>query len=166
VITDLKDLGFLVDMGKRGRRLANRAKLVERWVTAYPEQLRPKLLIGRYRAANPEWWMKVELKKYQACWGGEIAAARLTQYLRPEQVTIYTREKPAELLLTNRLKKDPDGDVEILEAFWQIDKDQVHPDLAPPLLVYADLMATGEPRNVETARKIYEQELAGLVREG
>ncbi len=165
VITDLKDLGFLVDLGKRGRRLANKAKLVERWVTAYPEQLRPKLLIGRYRAADPGWWMKAEIAKYQACWGGEVAAARLTQYLKPEQITIYTREKPAELLLVNRLKKDPDGDVEILEAFWQMEKDEFYPDLAPALLIYADLMATGEPRNVETARMIYEKELARLVRE-
>lgn len=166
VIADLKELGFLVDMGKRGRRLAHKEKLIERWVTAYPEQLRPKLVVGRYRAARPEWWQKAQLKKYRACWGGEVAAAKLTKYLKPEQVTIYTREKPAKLLLANKLKKDPDGDIEILEAFWQIEKDRLYPGLAPALLVYADLMATGEPRNVETAGRIYEQELAGLVREG
>ncbi|HMF76515.1 MAG TPA: type IV toxin-antitoxin system AbiEi family antitoxin [Bryobacteraceae bacterium] len=40
----------------------------------------------------------------------------------------------------------------------------VHHALAPPLLVYADLMATGDPRNLETAKILYEQFLKPLVR--
>ncbi len=165
VITDLKELGFLVDMGKRGRRLANKEKLIERWVTAYPEQLRPKLVIGRYQAADRNWWKQARLHDFQACWGGEVAAAKLTKYLKPVQVTIYAKGQPGELLLANKLKKAPDGDVEVLEAFWRIDYDWPHSELPPPLLIYADLLATGDTRNIETARMIYEQELAGLVRE-
>ena len=165
VITDLKELGYLVDMGKRGRRLAKKAKLIERWVTTYPELLRPKLVLGRYRALDRDWWKHAQLHNFQAWWGEEVAAAKLTTYLKPERVTIYIKGKPAELLLTNKLKKDPDGDVEVLEAFWQIGYDWPHPELAPPLLIYADLLATGDARNIETARMIYEQELAGLIRE-
>lgn len=165
VITDLKELGYLVDMGKRKRRLKNKAKLIERWVTNYPELLRPKLVLGRYRAIDRDWWKHAQLHNFRACWGGEVAAAILTKFLKPERVTVYTRGKPAELLLTNKLKKDPDGDVEILEAFWQIDYDWPHNELAPPMLLYADLLATGDARNIETARMIYEQELAGLIRE-
>ena len=165
VITDLKELGYLVDMGKRGRRLTNKQKLIERWVISYPELLRPKLVLGRYKATDYEWWKQAPLQEFQAYWGGEVAAAKLTKYLRPERATIYTRDKPGQLLLINRLKRDPDGDVEILEAFWQIDYDWPHPGLVPPLLIYADLLATGEARNIETARMIYERELAGLIRE-
>jgi hypothetical protein len=165
VITDLKELGYLVDMGKRGRTLTNKAKLIERWVTTYPELLRPKLVLGRYRAADRDWWKHAPLHNFQAYWGGEVAAAKLTKYLKPERVTIYTRGKPGELLLTNKLKKDPDGDVELLEAFWQIEYEWPHPEIAPPLLIYADLLATGHARNIETARMIYEQEFAGLIRE-
>ena len=94
-----------------------------------------------------------------------MAAAKLTKYLKPEQVTIYTQKTPGELLLTNKLKKDPNGDVEILEAFWQTEYDWPHPELVPPLLIYADLLATGDARNIETARMIYEQQLTGLIRE-
>jgi len=165
VVTDLKALGFLVDMGKRGRRLINKEKLVERWVIAYPEQLRPKLVVGHYRAANNGWWKQARPEEFNACWGGEVAAAELTKYLKPEQVNIYVRGKPGKLLLVNRLKSDPDGNVEILEAFWHAEYDEPNPALAPPLLIYADLMATGDERNIETARMIYEQQLAGLVRE-
>ena len=165
VITDLKELGHLLDMGKRGRRLINKEKLIERWVTNYPELLRPRLVLGRYTAEDRDWWKQYPLRDAQAYWGGEVAAARLTKYLRPELITIYARGKPGELLLTNRLKKDPDGDVEILEAFWHIDYKWHHPELSPPLLIYADLLATGDARNIETARMVYEQELAGYIRE-
>jgi len=165
VITDLKELGYLVDMGKRGRRLINKEKLVERWVTTFPEQLRPKFLLGRYRAVDPDWWKHAALNSLQAYWGGEVAASKLTKYLKPEQVTIYTKEKPGKLLLTNKLKKDPQGNVEVLEAFWQGEYNWSQTTLAPPLLIYADLIATGDARNIETAKMIYEQELVGLIRE-
>lgn len=166
VITDLKELGYVVDRGKRGRRLTKKENLVERWVTAYPEQLRPKLMMGRYKAADHHWWKQVPLHDYpEACWGGEVAAARLTHYLKPELVTVYMRGKPGSLLLANKLKKDPEGDVEILEAFWRTEYGGLHGELAPPLLIYADLLATGDTRNIETAKIIYEQELAGLIRE-
>ena len=165
VITDLKELAYLVDMGKRGRRLIHKEKLIERWVTAYSELLRPKLVLGRYRAMDHNWWKHALLNDIQGYWGGEVAAARLTKYLKPERVTVYTRGKSGELLLRNKLKKVPDGDVEILEAFWQIEYTWPHSELAPPLLIYADLLAAGDTRNIETAKILYEQELAGLVRE-
>ena len=165
VITDLKELGYLVDMGKRGRRLTNKEKLIERWVTTYPELLRPKLVLGRYKAVEHDWWKQAPLHNFQAYWGGEVAAAKLTKYLKPERATVYTGQKPGELLLTNKLKKDPNGDVEVLEAFWQIEYEWSHPELVPPLLIYADLLATADARNIETARMIYEQELVGLIRE-
>ncbi len=165
VITDLKAQGFLVDRGTRGRRLVNREALLERWVTAWPEQLRPRLLTGRYQAANPDWWKQARLHDYQACWGGEVAAAKLTHYLKPERVTIYAWDKAGQLLFANKLKKHPGGEVELLEAFWQLDDRWQQRELAPPLIVYADLLATGDARNIETAGMIYEQELAGLVGE-
>ena len=155
----------MVDMGKRGRRLTNKEKLIERWVTTYPEQLRPKLVLGRYKAVAHDWWKHAPTLSTQAYWGGEVAAAKLTKYLKPEQVVLYAKGKPGELLLTNKLKKAPNGDVEILEAFWQTEYDWPYPELVPPLLIYADLLATGDARNIETARMIYEQQLAGFIQE-
>lgn len=165
VITDLKNMGHLIEMGKRGRRLANKEKLLARWVEAYPEQLRPKLIIGRYQAAEHDWWQRAPLHALNAYWGGEVAAAKLTQYLKPEFVTIYTTKAPEQLLLQNKLQKTPDGDVEILKAFWGDEQKWPEGDIAPPLVVYADLLATADPRNIETARMIYERELTRLIRE-
>jgi hypothetical protein len=55
-MSDLKSLGHLVDNGARGRRIQNRKELLKRWVAAYPEQLRPKVLIGRYHKEGAQDW--------------------------------------------------------------------------------------------------------------
>lgn len=166
VITDLIQLGHIVDMGNRGRRLKGRRKLFERWVTVYPEKLRPKLETGRYRAPDPYWWQTATLHNLQAYWGGEVAADRLTHYLKPEIITIYVIEKWAgKLKITNKLRKDANGDIEILKAFWNVENEFDRTNIVNPILIYADLLASGDPRNIETAEIIYEQELAQYFRE-
>jgi hypothetical protein len=44
-----------------------------------------------YAARDNNWWEQAQIKPLQAYWGAEIAAARLTGYLKPEVVTIYVR---------------------------------------------------------------------------
>lgn len=63
----------------------------------------------------------------------------------------------------NRLRKDATGDVDIIKAFWHFDYSWDYRELTPPLLVYADLLATANDRNIETGKIIYEQHLARLV---
>ncbi|MEW6419877.1 MAG: type IV toxin-antitoxin system AbiEi family antitoxin [Nitrospirota bacterium] len=165
IMKELKELGFLLDMGKRGQRLIHKENLLQRWVTAYPEQLRPKQIIGRYRGEYG-WWGQKKLDPLKAQWGGEVAAARLTQYLKPEIITIYTTPQQLnQLLIENRLRKDLTGDIEILERFWKPAEIWQYEDLVHPILVYADLLATANQRNIETARMIYEQHIIRLIRE-
>jgi hypothetical protein len=163
IVTDLKDLGFWLDTDKHGRGLTQKEKLLERWAAAYAEQLRPKLLIGRFAAPDVEWWKRARLRDFNAYWGGEVAAARLTDYLKPAFVTIYAREAPAKLQLMNKLKEHAQGNTEILKAFWNSECDWIDNELAHPFLVYADLLATAEPRNIEVARIIHDNQLAGLI---
>jgi len=164
VLKDLRNAGYLVDMGKRGKRLENKKQLIERWVTAYPEVLRPKITRGHYTAKDYDWWQNVNIKDYKnACWGGEIAAAKMTRYLKPQLITVYTPEPPGPLLIRNKLKKDPAGEIEILDVFWNIDLFPPQEGLVPPLLVYADLITTGDARNLETAKLIYERDIVGLI---
>ena len=165
IMDDLERLGHLLVKGKRGRRLIRKQQLLERWVGVFPNQLRPKLVLGRYAAPDPKWWEQTRIRDFHAYWGGEPAATRLTGYLKPELITVYTRDKPARLQATYRLRTDPRGNVEILEAFWDKAMDWTNPETVHPLLVYADLLATGDARNIETAGRIYDEQLAGLVRE-
>jgi hypothetical protein len=165
VLDDLARLGHLLIMGKRGRRLNRKQQLLERWVAIFPNQLRPKLLLGRYAGPDPKWWEQTRIADFRAYWGAEPAAARLTGYLKPELMTVYIRDTPGRFLAANRLRTDPRGNVEILKAFWDTTCDWTNPEIVHPLLVYADLLATGDARNLETARRIYDEQLAGLVRE-
>lgn len=52
--------------------------------------------------------------------------------------------------------------MEILKHFWHFNEDRA--GLTPAPLVYADLLATGETRCLETADKIHEQILDGFER--
>jgi hypothetical protein len=55
IFRDLKEMGFLIETGKGNRRLTKLPKLMQRWVEAYPDQLRPKLIIDRFMAENFDW---------------------------------------------------------------------------------------------------------------
>jgi hypothetical protein len=100
------------------------------------------------------------LTRFDAYWGGEAAADRLTHYLKPEMLTIYTLHNPTKLITEFRLRADVNGDVEILDAFWDQNLMTGTRDVVPPILAYADLMTTTDARNLEAARLIYEQHIA------
>ena len=85
----------------------------------------------------------------------------MTGYLKPGVVTVYAHGDVKPLLLKHRLKKDPQGNVEILKTFWTITYDWQRADIAPPLLIYADLLAIAEDRTIDTAKRIYDDYLAG-----
>lgn len=169
IMGDLKNLGYLVDMDARGRRLIKKEKLLERWLTAYPEQLRHKQMVGRYRiGGHNQLWNVNDINLLDnAYWGGEVAAAKMTKYLKPKIATIYVAGPPEKLILKNRMQKDPNGDIEIINIFWDDQRlpPHGHEDMVPPLLVYADLLATGDLSNIKTAKLIYDQNIAGLIRE-
>jgi hypothetical protein len=49
----------------------------------------------------------------------------------------------------------PEGNTEILEMFWHPELIENPGNTVPPLLIYADLMATTDPRNLEAAEEIH-----------
>jgi hypothetical protein len=157
VMEDLKSAGYLVGQEGKERKLMKHEELIRRWGEAYAERLRPKLLIARFSAEKPDWWKEVHLEEMNACWSGEVAAAKLTRYLRPQIKTIYAPNRLAALQLKFRFRQDKNGDIELLTKFWTFDRDAAPLDTAPALLVYADLMASGDERNIETAGMIYDR---------
>ncbi|MEG9433722.1 type IV toxin-antitoxin system AbiEi family antitoxin [Terriglobus sp. ADX1] len=160
VIKDLEARGHLVQ--REGRRtLTGARELVEAWVARYPDTLRPKLVRNRYEC-DVDRLLALEMTKLKAYWGAEVAAARLTGYLRPEHFTLYVRDDPKAVLTEARARLDLNGNTELLQVFWDLPEAEEHPDLVPPLLVYADLMATQDGRNIETARLLYERYLEDL----
>lgn len=161
-LKELEKQGYLPDYENRGR-LINKEELLERWVTLYPEKLKPKFLVGRYEIKE-ELIRDLNVENYDALWGGEGAAERLTNYLRAFIYTIYMGERQGEFILRNRLRKNPQGNLIVMKKFWQF-KNYEYPDITHPILVYADLLATGDPRNIETAKMIYEKEIVRYIAE-
>ena len=164
VMNDLKKMNYMKDRGKHGRKLLNIDKLIDTWIYAYARELRPKLYIGRYDTTKVDLWERADLRKTGIFLGGEPAAARLTDFLKPETITIYGPEEINKFLLKNHLIKDPQGKVEIFRRFWNFDYPWNHVELAPPLLIYADLIATADDRNIETARIIYDQYIDKFIK--
>lgn len=167
VLGDLREMGYLVETGNtrtRVRRLRDSQKLLTQWAEAYARTLYPQLPIGRYQAAEPDWWKKLDAAKYKVLLGAEPAAAIATHYLHPGVVTLYAQETPARLMADYRLRKAEEGNIELRRRFWPFDHKWEYPALTPPVLIYADLLATGDARCIETAQIIYDRYLARLIK--
>lgn len=92
-----------------------------------------------------------------------MAAAKLTGFLKPQIVTVYTRVQTNDLILDAGLRLDDDGDVELIDIFWGDWAHAVYQDCTHPLLVYADLLASNIDRNIETAQRVYDEYLCNLI---
>jgi len=164
VVNDLIDKGFIVNMGKMGKQLIKEKKLFERWCIEYNEKLRPKLLIGKFTGPE-DWWIHKELNPKYTQWGGEVAANKLIKYIKPEEIIIYTDyKKYKNFIVQNRLQKDTNGEITILEKFWKIENKGFE-DTADPILIYADLLNIDNQRTIETAGMIYEKFIDRRIRE-
>jgi hypothetical protein len=154
VLQGLKETGYLIPLNKKEFLWENRKDLLQRWVENYATNLKPRLHKNSYRLKMP--WHEIRLNTDQTVWGGEPAADILTHHLRPEKYTLYTQESNAQLLKNYRLIPDKDGELEVLEMFWIQNQEEV---TAPALLIYADLLAQGSKRNLETAQIIYNEHI-------
>jgi len=157
--------------GQRGYHIVNCRKLLDRWVDAYPERLKPKQLVGEFVAEDRDWWKAIDIRAYGGYWGGEIAGARYTRYLVPEVATVYLPDHGrARLLRDARLRRatpetgNRGAPVLMYRPFWPETPpdiaEQPKVDLVHPVLAYADLVATAEPRNLQAARQLYDEHIA------
>lgn len=160
----LEKQGFLAFQSNKKYKLINKGSLIKRWTVLYPEKLKPKYFVGRFKADNNNVFDIKDIINMGAQWGGETAASMLTNYIRPAFHTVYVdSNKTGEFLLRNRLRKDPAGNIEIVNRFWNFNPDYDPSSIVHPILIYADLIAMGDQRDIETANIIYERKIAGLI---
>jgi len=164
VLNDLVEERYLRRLDRTRRVLLRPKELLDAWVTAFVRELRPRLLLGRFADSDLDWWQRTDILQYGALWGGEPAGARLTEFLKPGTLTLYVERMPSELLVRQRLKRDERGRVEILHKFWQFTDTAAEAGLVPPVLAYADLLAIGDDRTLETAERLFEQHVDGSFR--
>lgn len=160
VMNDLRGLGHILEL-KSVRRLTEGPRLLQRWAEAYAQTLRPRLLLDRFRSNDLAWALPGNVLGTGLLLGGEPAADAFTHYLKPGLATLYGSSMDNRFLLTHRLRRDPAGNVELRRKFWTFDGEE--PGLVPLVLVYADLLATGDPRCIETAGLLQERIHARFV---
>ena len=156
ILNGLKEKGFLLKMNKDEYRLTNKKELLNAWMIKFAEKLKPELEIGTFRFLKEEdfiHWRRLPLIPGKTQWGGEPGGELFTNYLKPAVLTLYTLETKNELIKHYRLIPDPKGNVKVYKKFWKYD--EVNDNTAPPLLIYTDLMNTGDHRCIETAQKLY-----------
>jgi hypothetical protein len=157
IFKELSRKGYIVEGGSLGRRLQNKNDLFNKWVIQYSDTLRSGNLIGKYKAHDPDFWRFENISIYNAFWGGEVAANKLTNNLNPEIITIYTSDPINNLVLKSKLHKTADGNIEIRNKFWNFEEKSGNLEIVPEILIYADLMSSADSRNIETAKIIYEK---------
>ncbi len=157
VLDELARRGFVCDT-KNGRIIKDKKQLLDLWVSNYNEVLKPKLLVGTmaFRTEeNRNEWKNIALPKGMS-WGGEPAANLTDGYLQPGLFDIYTEIPAAHLIRTGVVKQDANGEIHLYNKFWNWETDN---RTVPAILIYADLMGSGNSRCLEAAQRILRNEL-------
>ncbi len=159
-VNGLKELQHLVPLNNYTLQWNRKKELFDRWMTEYETRLKPGLHIGNFTFLNEKdflTWKKLNFKSTLTKWGGEPAGELLTGYLKPERLTIYTKENRLDWIKNYKLIPNAKGYISIYDRFWKYDEPRQN--IVPPVLAYTDLINTGNRRNIETANKIYEKYL-------
>jgi hypothetical protein len=153
VVQELDRRRYLT-MTTKGRSLRRTRELLDIWVEGYQARLYRRLRMGIFSTDTAEWWRtsKSLARELGGQWGSETAIWARGLDLRPARGVLYVEEIPSALVTTLRLRRDPqpEAPVEFRRRFWEI------PALAsastvPSPLIYADLVAHGDPRLAEAA---------------
>ena len=143
---------------QKGRVIKDKKKLLDLWVGNYNEVLKPKLLVGTMTFRTEEHrneWKNIALPQGMS-WGGEPAANLTDGYLQPGSFDIYTELPAAHLMRTGAVRQDVNGEIHIYNKFWNWGTGN---RTVPAILIYADLMGSGNSRCLEAAQRILENEL-------
>lgn len=141
-----------------GRFLKNKKELLDVWQVHYNQDLKPKLLLKEMVFTSAEVqkeWTTLKLPEGM-CWGGEGGAFLLDHYLIPELFDIYTEVPSVKLMMTRKMTLKGGGNIRVYQKFW---KDDYAQGVAPRILIYADLMGSGNSRCIEAAQRLIENEL-------
>ncbi len=164
ILEGLIEEGYALRKNEKELKVVNRKELLQKWVAAYNEKLKPSLLLGNFRFLNQNDfnnWKNLNIDYTKTLWGGEAAGNILTGYLIPEILTLYTEEKKTDIVNNYRLIPDPDGNIKVFQKFWHLHDNK---NLIQYLIAYADLIGTNNRRCIETAQKIYEQNLTNTIK--
>ncbi|WP_238557197.1 MULTISPECIES: type IV toxin-antitoxin system AbiEi family antitoxin [Elizabethkingia] len=160
IFKELEESHYLLKTRNK-RVLKNQDDITERWIIAYNELLKPRSLRKKMRAIGNEFNTNNIINKnnIKLYFGGEPGGELLTGHLKPKDYIIYTDEETSKVAKELKLVPDEEGNIELYNKFWTDSLHLKNEHTAPPLVVYADLLGTGNNRNIETAKIILENGL-------
>lgn len=137
------------------------------WLTHYASTLRRRLNAQRYRPRCPTLladWAQRTLPA-ECLWGGEAAAHLLLGCpTPPPSLTLYSQLPRPQLVRQLDLVPSPKGSIELLNAFAPATCfAPTDPRCVPPLLVYADLLASPTPAIEALALELHARYLGELL---
>jgi hypothetical protein len=154
VIDELGGGGYLYP-GAEGRQLARGGELLDRWAEAYSITLHSSLALGEFSVDDLSWWpdSESEMRSLGIQVGGEAGAVLIDPHLRPSSLTLYAEQLPARFIGRHRMARAENrGNVHIRERFWHVPEPGSW--VVPSPLIYADLLASGDPRQREHGDRI------------
>jgi hypothetical protein len=158
--------------GRAKRTWVDTRALLERWLVGYSEVVRPRFLVGGYRAqeSDPiafEKWIEAQMPVDTAwAFGGGAAAYRLTGHYRGESTVVHVADPPADLprrLRVVRVDSNQKPNLVLLRAPAPLLLQGVSARTAHPLVVYTELLYTGDERAREAAAEIREAQLREVL---
>lgn len=160
IFKELEESNYLLKTRNK-RVLKNQDEIIERWVIAYNELLKPRSFRKKMRAIGNEFNTTniVGNNNIIIYLGGEPGGELLTGHLKPKDYIIYTDEETSQVAKELKLVPNEKGNIELYSKFWTDGLHLKNASAAPPLVVYADLLGTGNNRNIETAKLILENGL-------
>ncbi len=170
IINGLFNEGFTVKWNSDKKyQLVKREELLDKWIILVNEKILPAHKIGQFSFSKQGHFMIRETdSNYETKWGresgaalgGESGAAILTNYLNPEKYSLFTNRSKTDLIKNYRLIPDDNGEITAYQLFWQPGTSSFDFEsnlTVHPLLIYAELMYSGNDRNIETAQIIYNE---------
>lgn len=168
----------LIARSRSGLKFVRPEKLLDRWLHGYAELLRPKLNVGRFEYEG-DWtdlmrrWRHTFVAEREGhpavsaprwAWGGAFAARQLTRHLQAELALVHIERAPEFFVERARLAPSARGRLEmhIAPGPAAFERNPAASESAHPLLVYTELMTTGDERARETAHLIRSRYLGWL----
>lgn len=152
-ISQLQRAGFIGGSGLR-----RSGDLLELWAAAYSTGLGPTLALDSFVGdPSPAQVLGTDMWAMPAI-SGEAAVS--TYLGRQRTLTVYVDQLDPSLAVVNRWRRDPEKrpNVFVRRRFWSArleigQHDAKGQQLAPWPIIYADLLASGEPRLAEVAKE-------------
>lgn len=158
VFETLEARRLIAELPSGKRMIRSPEMFLNEWASGYVSRLKPKLKKYRFNCEDLDKFRHWSPGFRLSAWGGEMGAAHLTKHLRAEHYTVYVdMDDPhalRDLVRQFHLRADPNGEIEVVQMFWNTNYFTEWFPTVPPHLIYADLLASHDSRNLAVAKRI------------